>query len=134
MPRTFMGRMSGFAVFAGSMFVLVLAAFGYFFLSAFRADDEALSTYGEELVVAQSLEEAVQRKLANGRAYLLDHDERSRRAFEEADSDMRDRMGTLQARVKSEEGSRLLATTARGIEAHDRALRRAMAARGTVAE
>src|SRR5207244_2560992 len=108
--------------------------FGYFFVSAFRTDDEALSTYGEELMVAQSLEEAVQRKLASGRGYLLAHDEQSRRAFEQADSEIDDRLRTLQARVKSEEGTSLIAAMAAAIDAHDRAVRQAMAAGGTVAE
>src|SRR5438045_3430201 len=98
MPRTFMGRISGVAALTGSVFVVVLALFGYFFVSAFRTDDEALSTYGEELMVAQSLEEAVQRKLASGRGYLLAHDEQSRRAFEQADSEIDDRLRTLRAR------------------------------------
>jgi signal transduction histidine kinase len=129
-----MGRMSGIAVLIGSAFVLVLSAFGYFFVSAFRADDEALANYGEELVTAQALEEAVQRKLAGGRGYLLARDEQSRRVFEQADSDISDRMRALQARVKSEQGVRLLATVAGGIAAHDRALRRAMAVGGTVDE
>src|SRR5262245_61721137 len=112
MPRTFMGRMSGIAALIGSVFVAVLAAFGCLFVYAFRADDEALSTYAEELMVAQSLEEAVQRKLASGRGYLLDQAEQSRRAFEESDADIRDRMKTLQARVKSDEGIRLIAAMA----------------------
>jgi signal transduction histidine kinase len=134
MPRTFIGKMSGIAALLGLVFVVVLAAFGYFFVSAFHADDEALSTYAEELMTAQSLGEAVQRKIASGRGYLLDHQGESRRAFEQADADISDRLNTLRARVKSAEGIRLLAVMAGGIEAHDRALRSTMAAAGTVDE
>jgi signal transduction histidine kinase len=132
MLRTFIGKAGGIAALTGFVFLGIMAAFGYSFVSAFRADDEALSTYAEELILAQSLEEAVQRKLANGHAYLLAHDDRSRRAFEQADSDVQYSVKMLQGRVTSAEGVRLLGTMIRGIHAHDRALRRAMDARGTV--
>src|SRR5262245_34320576 len=132
MPRTFIGKVGGLAALSGFLFVGVLAGFGYSLVSTFRAADEALSTYAEELILAQSMEEAVQRKLARGRAYLLAHDDRSRRAFEQADSDVQSRVTTLQARVKSAEGVRLMGTVMRGMDAHDRALRGAMDARGTV--
>src|SRR5256885_13644153 len=104
MPRTFISKASGFAALLGFVFVVVLAGFGYALISSFRADDEALSTYSEELILGQSLEEAVQRKMASGRGFLLTRDEGSRRAFEEAVADERALTSALRSRVTSEEG------------------------------
>jgi signal transduction histidine kinase len=132
MPRTFVRKVTALAALIGSVFIVVWAAFAFSFISTFKADDEALSMYAEDLILAQSLEEALQRKLADGRGYLLAHDGQSRRAFDQADADIKGLTNELRARVKSEKGIVLFEAAARGIAAHDLALRRAMEARGSV--
>lgn len=132
MPRTFVRKITALAALIGSVFLAVWATFAFSFISTFKADDEALSTYAEDLILAQSLEGAIERKLADGRAYLLAHDDRSLSAFDQADIDIAGLTKALRARVKSKEGVALLETAMRGITAHDEALRRAMEARGTV--
>src|ERR1041385_6818500 len=132
MPRAFVRKVAALAALIGSVIVVVWATFTFSFISTLKADDTALSKYAEDVILAQSLEEAVQRKLADGRAYLLAHDDQSRRAFEQADTDIKELTKTLRARVKTEEGIVLLEAVMRGITAHDQVLRRAMEARGTV--
>src|SRR5262249_19443656 len=125
------GGVSGLAALIGFAFVVILAGFGYSLSTAFRADDDALSTYSEELILGKGLEESVQRKLADGRAYLLTHDQPLLDAYERASADEKRLFAELHARVKSQEGIRLLAVAERAAAAHDRALREAMALQGT---
>jgi signal transduction histidine kinase len=134
MPRSFIGKVSGLAALIGFVLIAILAAFGYFFVSAFRADDEAMTTYAEELILGQSLEEAVQRRLADGRAFLLEHREQFRQSFDRAGADEKLLFGELRARVKSAEGIRLLDIAERADRDHNRALRAVMDMRGTTDE
>src|SRR5262245_2893879 len=107
MPRSFIGKVSRLAIVIGSLFIIVLAAFGYSLATAIHADDEALTTYAEELILGETLEADVQLKMASGRGYLLAHRPEDRTAFEEASLDARERIASLRARVKSKEGTRL---------------------------
>src|SRR5690242_10485240 len=101
MPRSFVGRVSGLAALIGCVFIVILTVFGYSFIRAFRADDEAISTYAEEMTLGEALEEAVQRKLADGRGHLLAHDDRSWLGFQRAAADEKNLFANLRSRVKS---------------------------------
>jgi PAS domain S-box-containing protein len=128
--RTFIGKAAAVAAAVGSVFVVVLAAFGFSMVSAFHADDAAISTYADELILGRSLEAAVQRKLAHGRAYLLAREAASRAAFDRADADARGIFAELRARVTSQAGRQRLALAERQFQAHDQALRAVMAMDG----
>jgi signal transduction histidine kinase len=132
MLRGFVGRASGLAVLVGCIFVSILAAFSYSLLSAFRKNDEALRVYSQELFLAKSLQEAVQRKLASGRGFLLAHDAASARAMDEADIDVGLACAALRSHAKSSEGIELLTATERDLEDHDRALKAVMRQDGSV--
>jgi signal transduction histidine kinase len=134
MPRSFVVRLSGLVALVGFVFVVVLAAFAVSITRAFRADDEALMTYAEEMVLGEALEESVQRKLAAGRGYLLGHDEHFLAAFDEAATDQSALYEKLRARVTSREGVQLLDVVARSARAHDQALRDTLAIPGTTDE
>jgi signal transduction histidine kinase len=131
MPRSFLGGVSGLVALIGFAFVVILAAFGYSLSTAFRADDDALSTYAEELILGKGLEESIQRKLADGRGYLLSHDPERREAFDEASADEKRLFAELHRRVKGQDGIRLLGVAEEAAVAHDLALREAMAMQGT---
>ena len=130
MERTFSAKVSRLAILVGSIFLVVLAAFGYSLVTTMRADDEALTTYAEELMHSRALQEAVQRKMASGRGYLLSRSETLHQAFDKAVDDELAQIAILRARVESKEGVRLLEAAIRDIEAHDKALRSVMAMEG----
>jgi hypothetical protein len=114
-------------VLLGLVLVAVLAGAGYTLVSTIRVGNEALSTYADELILAWSLQEAHERKLASGRGFLIARDETLRREFETASTDTETVLAKLRGRVKSAEGTALLQEAARTLRLHDRALRDAMA-------
>ena len=126
MMRTFSGKLASLAALVGFAMVAILAVAGYTLVSTIRAGDEASSTYSDELILAWSLQEAHERKMASGRGYLLAHDDTLRREFDIAAADTEAVLARLRERVKSREGIALLAESARTLGVHDEALRRVM--------
>jgi signal transduction histidine kinase len=127
MMRTFAGKLGSLAALVGFVLVALLAGAGYTLVSTIRVGNEALSTYAGELIVAWSLEEALERKLASGRGFLLAHDQALMREFENAAVDTETALGKLRQRVHSTQGIALLDEATRTLTAHDRALREVMA-------
>ena len=84
MMRTFAGTLATLAALAGFVLVVVLAGAGYTLVSTIRVGNEALSTYADELILAWSLQEAHERKLASGRGYLIAPDETIKRELDKA--------------------------------------------------
>src|SRR5438045_8694947 len=84
MTRTFAGTLATLAALAGFVLVVVLAGAGYALVSTIGLGNEALSTYSDELILAWSLQEAHERKLATGRGYLIAHDPAVMGEFERA--------------------------------------------------
>src|SRR5438132_5556672 len=130
MMRTFAGKLSTLAALAGFVLVVVLAGAGYTLVSTIRVGNEAISTYADELILAWSLQEAHERKLAAGRGYLIAPDEATRREFDETSADTEAVLARLRERVKSPEGVALLDESARTLREHDRVLREVMATNG----
>src|SRR5213592_199014 len=104
MMRTFAGALATLAALAGFVLVVVLAGAGYTLVSTIRAGNEALSTYADELILAWSLQEAHERKLASGRGYLIAPDQTLMREFEKASADAEAVLVRLHESVKSPEG------------------------------
>src|SRR2546423_5399976 len=127
MMRTFAGTLATLAALAGFVLVVVLAGAGYTLVSTIRVGNEALSTYADELILAWSLQEAHERKLASGRGYLIAPDQAIKREFDKASTDTEAVLARLRERVKSPEGVALLEESARSLREHDRALREVMA-------
>lgn len=132
--RTFPGKVAAFAGLAGFMLVAVLAGAGYTLVSTIRVADEALSTYADELILAWSLQEAHERRLASGRGYLISPDETMMADFEGASADANSTLAHLRERVRSADGILLLDESARALTDHDRALRSVMAMKGGPAD
>ena len=120
--RTFAGKLAILAALAGFVLVVVLAGAGYTLVSTIRVGNEALSTYADELILAWSLQEAHERKLASGRGYLIAPDEAIKRELDKASTDTEAVLVKLRERVKSPEGVALLDESARALDEHDRAL------------
>lgn len=127
MMRTFSAKLSTLAALAGLVLIAILAGAGYALSSTIRVGNEALSTYSDELVLAWSLQEAHERKLATGRGYLIAHDPALMREFEKATADTERILADLHARVKSRRGIAFLDEATRAVRSHDDALRRVMA-------
>src|SRR5438067_13637162 len=104
MMRTFAGTLATLAALAGFVLVVVLAGAGYTLVSTIRVGNEALSTYADELILAWSLQEAHERKLATGRGYLIAPDPTLMGEFERASADAEGVLVRLRERVKSPEG------------------------------
>jgi PAS domain S-box-containing protein len=130
MLRTFSGKLASLAALVGLAMVAILAVAGYTLVSTIRAGDQAFSTYSDELILAWSLQEAHERKMASGRGYLLAHDDALKREFEIAAADTEAVLARLRQRVKSRDGIALLAESARTLGVHDEALRRVMSMSG----
>jgi signal transduction histidine kinase len=129
--RTFAGRLVAFVALSGLVLVAALAAAGYALVSTIGAADEALSTYADELILAWSLQEAHERRLASGRGFLLARDEPSMRDFDEASTDADTVLARLRERVEGREGVALLAEAERALADHDGALRDVIAMKGS---
>jgi signal transduction histidine kinase len=125
--RTFAGTLAILAALAGFVLVVVLAGAGYTLVSTIRVGNEALSTYSDELILAWSLQEAHERKLASGRGHLIAPDQATKLEFDKASTDTEAVLARLRERVKSPEGVALLDESARTLREHDRALREVMA-------
>ena len=106
--RTFAGTLATLAALAGFVLVVVLAGAGYTLVSTIRVGNEALSTYADELILAWSLQEAHERKLASGRGYLIAPDPATKRELDKASTDTEAVLVKLRERVKSPEGVALL--------------------------
>ena len=134
MIRTFAGKLGAFAALVGFVLVALLAGAGYTLVSTIRVGNEAISTYADELILAWSLEEAHQRKLASGRGFLIARDRALMADFETAATDTETARRQLRQRVNSREGMALLDEATGALAAHDRALRDVMAMDGTLPE
>jgi signal transduction histidine kinase len=130
MTRTFRGKLATLAALVALGMVAILAGAGYTLVSTIRVGNEALSSYSDELVLAWSLQEAHERKLASGRGYLLARDGTSMRDFEAAAAEAEAILVELRKRVKSNEGIALLDEITRALRAHDAGIRRVMAIDG----
>jgi len=130
--RTFAGKLGSLAALLGFVVLVPLAGAGYSLVSTIRVGNEALSTYADELILAWSLQEAYERKLASGRGYVMARDPALMRDFEAAGGDAETLLGKLQRRVRSHEGVALLDEVSRTLAAHDRALRAVMAMDGSL--
>jgi signal transduction histidine kinase len=130
MMRTFAGKLGSLAALVGFVLVAVLTGAGYALVSTIRVGNEALSTYADELILAWSLQEALERKLAAGRGFLIAHDQALMRDFETATLDTETILGKLRDRVESKEGIALLDAAAQALRTHDQALREVMAMKG----
>src|SRR6478735_10167054 len=128
--RTFAGTLGSLVALLGLVLVVPLAAAGYTLVSTIRVANEALSTYSDELILAWSLQEAYERKLASGRGYVIAPDPALLRDFETAAVDSENVRARLHQRVASKDGIALLAAADRTLAAHDRALRAVMAMDG----
>src|SRR5262245_6160014 len=127
MMRTYAGKVGSLAALLGFVLVALLAGAGYTLVSTIRVANEALSTYADELILAWSLQEAYERKLASGRGYVIAGDAALMRDFDTAAVDAETNLGKLRQRVTSQEGVALLAEVTRTLAAHDGALRAVMA-------
>lgn len=134
MMRTFAAKLGSLAGLVGFVLVALLAGAGYTLVSTIRVGNEALSTYAAELILAWSLQEAYERKLASGRGFLIARDQTLMRDFEAAAVDTETVLGNLRQRVTSNEGIALLDEAARTLRAHEQALRDVMAMPGTLHE
>jgi signal transduction histidine kinase len=132
--RTFAGKLGSLVALLGLVLVVPLAVAGYTLVSTIRVANEALSTYADELILAWSLQEAYERKLASGRGYVIARDPDLLRDFETAAADAANIRGKLRQRVASKHGVALLAEADRTLAAHDRALRAVMAMDGPLPE
>src|SRR5678815_2709995 len=132
--RTFAGKLGSLVALLGLVLVVPLAVAGYTLVSTIRVANEALSTYADELILAWSLQEAYERKLASGRGYVIARDPDLLRDFETAAADAANIRGKLRQRVASKHGVALLAEADRTLAAHDRALRAVMAMDGPLHE
>jgi len=128
--RTFAGKLGSLAALVGFVLVAVLTGAGYALVSTIRVGNEALSTYADELILAWSLQEALERKLAAGRGFLIAHDQALMRDFERATLDTETILGKLRDRVESKEGIALLDAATQALRTHDQALRDVMAMKG----
>ena len=108
MMRTFAGKLGSLAALVGFVLVALLAGAGYTLVSTIRVGNEALSTYADELILAWSLQEAYERKLASGRGFLIARDQTLMREFETAAVDTETVLANLRQRVTSKEGVALL--------------------------
>jgi signal transduction histidine kinase len=134
MMRTFAGKLSSLAALLGFVLVALLAGAGYTLVSTIRAGNEALSTYADELILAWSLQEAYERKLASGRGFLIARDRALMREFETAAVDTETVLGKLRQRVNSNDGLALLDEATRTLRAHEEAFRDVMTMGGTLPE
>lgn len=125
--RTFAGKLASLAALVGFVLVAAMAGAGYTLVSTIRAGNEALSTYADELILAWSLQEAHERKLAAGRGLLLWPGEVLGREFETATADAEIVLARLRERVTSRDGIALLDDVAQRLTAHDREIREVMA-------
>src|SRR5262245_15834808 len=132
MMRTFAGKLGLLAALLGFVLVALLAGAGYTLVSTIRAANEAVSTYADELILAWSLQEAYERKLASGRGYVMVRDPALMHDFQTAAVDAEVSLGKLRQRVTSKEGVALLAEVTRTLAAHDDSLRAVMAVDGSV--
>jgi len=131
MTRTFAGKLGSLAGLVGFVLVALLAGGGYTLVSTIRVANEALSTYADELILAWSLQEAHERKLASGRGFLIAHERALMRDFETAAADTEAVLWKLRQRVNSKAGIARLDDANRALRAHDQALREVMAMDGT---
>lgn len=131
---TFAGKLGSLVALLGLVLVVPLAAAGYTLVSTIRVANEALSTYADELILAWSLQEAHERKLASGRGYVMARDPALLGDLETAAVDAASIRGQLRQRVASKDGIALLAAADQTVAAHDRALRAVMAMDGPLAE
>jgi signal transduction histidine kinase len=125
--RTFAGKVATLAVLVGFALVVLLASVCYALVATIRVGNEATSTYADELILAWSLQEAHERKLASGRGVLLSRDETLTHEFDKASTDTEAILTELRADVTSTEGIALLDESARTLSSHDQALREVMA-------
>src|SRR2546430_17613054 len=98
MMRNFAGTLATLAALAGFVLVVVLAGAGYTLVSTIRVGNEALSTYADELILAWSLQEAHERKLASGRGYLIPADEAVQGQVDKGSTDAEAVLWRLRAR------------------------------------
>jgi len=131
MIRTFGGKLGTLAALLGFVLVVPLAGAGYMLVSTIRVANEALSTYADELILAWSLQEAYERKLASGRGFVIARDPALIRDYETAAADGDAVLGKLRQQVTSKQGVALLAEAVRMLTAHDQALRAVMAMNGS---
>ena len=131
MIRTFGGKLGTLAALLGFVLVVPLAGAGYMLVSTIRVANEALSTYADELILAWSLQEAYERKLASGRGFVIARDPALIRDYETAAADGDAVLGKLRQQVTSKQGVALLAEAVRTLAAHDQALRAVMAMNGS---
>ena len=132
MMRTFAGKLGALAALLGFVLVALLAGAGATLVATIRVGNEALSTYADQLILAWSLQEAYERKLASGRGFLIAPDKALMREFETATVDTETLLGKLRQRVTSNTGIARLDEATRTLRAHDRALRDVMAMDGTL--